>query len=234
MRLLVRFVIPLLGVLALLAWAAAALVNSTLSRWFDRDVQRRAELAVNGACTELVQPWMNSDRSQVTRVLSEISRDERIIGAAACDCNLAPIASSSEYPASFDCKTVGAHVWEADPSSPGRWKWKSWDQMSSLPGGSVHVSAFPVADEKSVRLGFIAVVQDLSYADQREALARRYTLAAFAMLAMCASALTALVARLSWIASSKLASTGSCSGPLATTIRARSSRGGRSVIWPSG
>lgn len=198
MRRMIRLVITLLGALAILAWVADALVNRTIWRWFERDVSLRAELAMSGAHEGLVEPWQRSDRPQMTRMLTRISRVERIMGAAACDCDLGLVASSEEYPAAFDCQTVGERVREADASSPGQWKWRRWSQVFGMPGGSVHVSAFPAEDASGLPLGFVILVQDMSYADRRGALTRQYTFAAFALLALCALLLTALVARWSW------------------------------------
>ena len=49
MRHALRFVPPLLLLLGLLAWGASSLLDSTGRRWFERDVDLRVELVVNGA-----------------------------------------------------------------------------------------------------------------------------------------------------------------------------------------
>ena len=66
-----------------------------------------------------------------------------------------------------------------------------------LDGGRVHVSAVPV-DAGDHRLGFVVLLQDMTYADLRAETSRRFTLAAFGILAVAASLATALATRFSW------------------------------------
>ncbi len=197
MRIGLRFVLPLLSVLALLAWGASVVLNDTLRRWFERDMSMRAELAVNGARQGLLAPWRNDARQKIATVLAGIARDERVMGVAACDCELGLVASSPEYPSAFDCQAVGRNTRKPEVRGSGGWRWVSWAEVFRLPGGSVHVSATPVGDETGP-LGFVVLVQDMSDADRRESMTRQYTFAAFALLAAAASLLTFLVARLSW------------------------------------
>ena len=69
--------------------------------------------------------------------------------------------------------------------------------MSSLPGGSVMVSAIPV-ENNGQPLGFVILVHDLSYAERRESQTRRFILLAFGFVALAASAATMLLAHFSW------------------------------------
>ena len=57
MRTAVKLALPLLLLLAVVTWGAADLVNQTGHRWFERDVQLRSTLAVNGARYGLVRAW---------------------------------------------------------------------------------------------------------------------------------------------------------------------------------
>src|SRR5207244_9371293 len=84
----------------------------------------------------------------------------------------------------------------ATPDAPIE-TWSSWHQATSLPGGSVLVSAIPIQDSGQP-LGFIVLVHDLSYAERREARTQQFLLMAFAILAVAASAVTILAERVSW------------------------------------
>src|SRR4051794_28757723 len=103
MRPAIRFLLPLLPVLAVLAWTAAAIVDRTGRAWFERDVELRAELALSGTHDGLVRHWRRGEWGEVRRVLEAITRDERILGAIACDRVLGSVARTSEAPAVFGC-----------------------------------------------------------------------------------------------------------------------------------
>ena len=72
-----------------------------------------------------------------------------------------------------------------------------WRSVESLPGGDVHVTAVPVLDQ-DLSLGFVVLVQDLSFVERREATTRWFLLVGFGFLALAASVVTVLAARLSW------------------------------------
>src|ERR1019366_5614047 len=75
--------------------------------------------------------------------------------------------------------------------------WSRWDESTSLPGGSVFVSATRV-ENAGQHLGFVILVHDLSYAEQRETRTTRFVLLAYGFLALAASVATILVARFTW------------------------------------
>jgi trehalose 6-phosphate synthase len=66
-----------------------------------------------------------------------------------------------------------------------------------LPGGNVHVSAVPVL-EGGKALGFVVLLHDLNFVERREASTREFLLMAFGFLALSASAVTIIAARLAW------------------------------------
>ena len=60
----VKLLLPLLAVLAVVSWAAAHLVNQTGRRWFEKDVELRATLAISGARYGLVHAWHDGNPRQ--------------------------------------------------------------------------------------------------------------------------------------------------------------------------
>ena len=52
--------------------------------------------------------------------------------------------------------------------------------------------------DQGAPLGFVALLHDLSFVQRREETMRRFLLAAFGVLAACASVVTVVAARLSW------------------------------------
>ena len=178
----------MLAVLAALALAAGVLVNRTTRAWFERDVGARARLAVGGAREALVGHLRAGDRRKLATVLADLSRDERILAAAICDANMKTLARTGPLPERFGCEALGAR----HGASPG-----SLETVEEADGGLVHVLVETVADEEGAA-GHAVVVHDLSFVQRREAAMRRFTVGAFAVVALLASVLTVLVRRASW------------------------------------
>jgi len=192
----VKLALPLLVVLAIVTWGAAHLVNQTGRRWFEKDVQLRASLAVNGARYGLVRAWQQGNGEELRRILLEITRDERILSAAACNPDLAMVARTDDYPATFSCETLGPRV-RPSAAAPAP-QWTTWNEVSSLASGGVHVSAIPVLADDGSPVGFVSLIHDMSFADRRGSLTLQFTWFVFAVLALAASALTILMRRFAW------------------------------------
>jgi trehalose 6-phosphate synthase len=195
MRQAIRFVVPLLAVLALLAWGASVLVNSTSRRWFDEDVDLRARLAVRGAREGLAEHWRRGDRAALQRILESITRDERITAAAACGPNLETLAATPGYPEGLGCEDFGAEARAG--MGEGAAGAHPWRRDFLLPGGRVHVNALPILADSGPP-GIVILVHDMSFADRREAATRWFMVLAFAFMAILAALVTTLAARFSW------------------------------------
>jgi trehalose 6-phosphate synthase len=192
----IRFAVALVLGLALVTWLASIVVRETTRDWFVRDTGMRAQLAVTGARQALISHWRDQDPSGLLGLLSEIAQDERIMGAAVCSSDGATRVHTAEYPAHFGCAELAARLRaprdeERSPASP-------WKGIASVRGGDVHVSAIPLVDGEAA-LGFVVLVHDLSFVARREAETQRLLLAAFGILALAASAITIVAARLSWL-----------------------------------
>jgi trehalose 6-phosphate synthase len=185
-----RVLVPLLGILAALAWGATVLVNGTTRAWFERDVSLRARLAANGAREALVAHGRAGDRKKLAAVLDELARDDRILGAAACSPSMRTLARTGALPARYACEAfAGRGV--ADVPQGGL------DVLEEPGGGLLHAALVPVLDEAQP-VGHLVVVHDLSFVSRRESAMRRFTLGAFAVVALLASVATVLVRRFSW------------------------------------
>jgi trehalose 6-phosphate synthase len=191
----IRFAFVLVAGLAVLTWIALLVAGRTARGWFERDVALRAELAVSGGRRALVSYWRDQEWKELGALLLEITRDERIMGAAACDTALRIVARTPEYPERFRCPDLAPHLRPAAQTPAA--EWTAWRSVAALPGGQVSVSAFPLADQDTP-LGFVVLVHDLSFMERREASMRRFLLAAFGVLAACAAVITLMAARLSW------------------------------------
>jgi trehalose 6-phosphate synthase len=195
MRRAVRFMIALVVALAFVTWAASVIVQKTTRAWFEKDVDLRVQLVVNGARQPLIAHWHKEQRTALQGLLTEIARDERIMAAAACAADLTPLTSTRGYPKAFGCADLGSHVRPSPDALAG--DWTAWSSVVTLPGGDVHVSAVPVIDAE-VPLGFMVLVHDLSFVQRREATTRQFLLLAFGLLAATAAVVTIVTARLAW------------------------------------
>lgn len=192
MRRLAQFVVVLVVSLGIVTWIASGIVDQQTREWFDKDVRLRSALAVSGAREALVSHWSEPDRASLRRLLGDITRDERIMAAAACGSDLTLLAHTSDFPAELTCETVG------EPLSPATdAEGTAWSTVESIPGGAVYLDAVPVQDGDRT-LGFVALVHDRSFVERREATAHTFLLLAFGVLSLGASAVTLAVVRLSW------------------------------------
>ncbi|MDO8361289.1 MAG: trehalose-6-phosphate synthase [Actinomycetota bacterium] len=189
MRRAAGFLLVLLFGLGALALAGYAVLDRTTAAWFERDLQLRSSLAVQSARRSLVRNW--SDRSNLTAVLQDITRDERILGAAACSAAGELVAATQGYPQEFPSAALERRLAEGTAGEP------SWSTTADLPMGRVHVSATAVAGEVGP-LGFVVLVHDLSFVARREATTRDLLLVAFFVLALGAAVVTLLAARVAW------------------------------------
>jgi len=196
---MVQFILALLLGLGLLAWAASGVVQTTARQWFERDISSRAQLVLVGAAQSLANSW-NGDPKDLQKQLMDLWRDERVMGAAVCDADLRPRASTPGFPQEFNCWAVGSRVRAAEPggSSPGHFE--KWSTVSTLPTGRVHVSVMPIANQTQ-ELGFAILLHDLSFIDRREAQARTFLFVTFgilAVVALCVPIIAAKRARHDW------------------------------------
>ena len=191
----VRFVLALIAGLALLTWVAAALVERTMSDWFARDLTLRAQLAVSSSRQGLLARLDSGERSGLRGLLSDLAHDERIMAAALCSADSRTLSKTADFPAAMACEKLATRIQldgqgARDPSAP-------WTSVESLPGGRVHVSAVPLRDGSDPQ-GYVVLVQDLSFVERREVATQRFLVLAFSFLALAASAVTIIAARLAW------------------------------------
>lgn len=184
----------LIASLVLLAWIVAGLVQDRTSTWFELDLALRARLVVTGSRASLAADWMPERRAELERQLAEIASDERVMALAACGLDGEMLASTPGFPGQFGCRGIGslARAGNASPEAP----YREWSSVSRLPSGGIHSSAIPITQGGS-QIGFLILLQDMSYAERREDLARTLLITSFGALGLLASLLTILAARLS-------------------------------------
>ena len=179
--------------LALLTWAASGVVETTVREWFERDVTSRAHLVLTTASHSLANIWDNS--TELDAQLAAIAHDERVIAVAACNTDLSLRSSTTGFPQEFGCLEVGPRVSAAYPAKgQPEEPFHDWSTVATVPTGRVQVSAMPISSAGQ-ELGFVTLVQDLSYIDRREARARTFLIIISGILAVTAFGVPLIVAK---------------------------------------
>jgi trehalose 6-phosphate synthase len=191
MRPILALLVPLLLVLAGIAWGATALVQGTSRRGFERDMRGRAELLVGGARETLAGALRRDDRARARRVLGEWVRDERVRAAALCDAASALFAATPGRPEGIGCGAVRARAPSRDALA------ESWTYEAPGPTGQLHVTAVPLVDEEGA-LGFVVVLEDMAWVVRRERQMHSWLWLAFAAVAVAAAGAAVLSVRISW------------------------------------
>jgi trehalose 6-phosphate synthase len=188
-----RFILALIVGLALLTWAASGVVDTTAREWFERDASSRAQLVLIGARQSLAEAWY--DPANLQKQLAALARDERVIGAAACDPGFGTRSVTPGFPVEFNCLAVGPRVraTEVVPGSANQ-EFHEWSTVATLPTGRVQVTAMPILSQGQ-EMGFAILVHDLSYIERREAAAQTFLILVFSILAIMAFGIPLLAAR---------------------------------------
>ena len=190
-----RFTLIVLAGLGLLVVATSFFVSRTIEEWVDRDLSTRAQLALRGARPALVTSWITGSTERLGALLTDLTRDERVVAAAACTRDGHRVAATSAWPAQVTCADVAPHV-RPSADAPGH-NWKDWNDPVSVGARDLYLSAIPLA-ERGEPIGFVMLLHDRGFAEPREAQLQRLLVGTFAVLACAASLLTIVLTRVSW------------------------------------
>ena len=184
MKLSLRFVLPLMLVLAGFAYALAPLVDQLTLRWFVRDLEIRASLIVNTIQEPLQEQLAAGKKAKISDFFTRISQDERLFAVGYCTSPAAPALASRSLPAEIRCDQL--QRWQG----PG-------DHLLDSTHGPLHVAVRPLGDEASSG-GNLILVHDMSFVNRRSEETKRYGFYFFMALAAAVSFITVVIAQLSW------------------------------------
>src|SRR5688572_7966818 len=190
-----RFTLIVLAGLGLLVLATSFFVSRTIEEWVDRDLSTRSQLALSGARPALVTSWITGSADRLGALLTDLTRDERVVAAAACTRDGNRVAATSAWPAQVTCAEVAPSVRPA-ADAPGP-QWVGWNDRVSVGANDLYLSALPVS-ERGEPIGFLMLLHDRGFAEPRERQLQRLLIGTFAVLACAASLLTIILTRVSW------------------------------------
>jgi trehalose 6-phosphate synthase len=184
MRLSLRFVLPLLVVLALLASAAMPLVDRLTFRWFVKDLDLRASLIANSIEERVAPLAVAGDRVGLRAFFSRLTQDERLHAVGVCSAGRTRPEGTTPMPGAVRCDELDAYL-------------KPAGRVVEDEHGPLLVSARRLefgADTSNA----VVIVQDLSFAARRSEETKRYLFYFFVGLGIVVSVITVVVAQLSW------------------------------------
>jgi trehalose 6-phosphate synthase/phosphatase len=179
---LIRFAVPALIAVSMLAFFGVPYVDRILAEWFRSDVDLRAQLvahSMEGSLTGLLE---RNDQTGLSAYLAAITTDERLMAIVLCDGDAHTLFKTDRTPVEIKCSVL------RDIGERG-------SSIVKLADGSVEVSSFPMgsADGKSVTA---LIVHDLSFIDRRQSSARNYVLA---LAGVAASVLALFLGFVFWL-----------------------------------
>jgi trehalose 6-phosphate synthase len=183
-RLSLRFIVPLLLVLAAFAYAVLPLVDGLTVRWFVRDLDIRATLIANTVRESIESSIQSADNARIVHALARITEDERVYAVAFCTSPDATPISAGMLPDAVRCAELAPMA-----GAPGH--------ILDSPQGPLLMSVRQVGGD-TAPLGDLALIHDMSFVTRRSEETRRYVFALFVGLGIIVSLLTVVIAQLSW------------------------------------
>jgi trehalose 6-phosphate synthase len=184
MRLSLRFVLPLMVVLAAIAWGVAPLVDQLTLRWFTRDMDIRAELIANAMREPLIDQIAAGSKNKIANYFARIAQDERLYAIGYCATpHDQPLATRS-LPPQIRCENLSE--WQ-DAQNP----------ILESGRGPLHVAVKPLNEEEE-GAGWLILIHDMSFVTRRSEETKSYVFYFFMALAAVVSLVTVIIAQLSW------------------------------------
>lgn len=179
---LVRYGIPSLLAIIIIAYFGVPVVNHMLTGWFRDDVALRAQLIANSSEESLIPLVEKNDVTSLKVYLSRLTTDQRLLAVLLCRQDGTLIYKTDLTPTAVDCTT-----------SPVKKPENNF--VLQLPAGSVEVSRFKM-DANGAAPFNLLLVHDLSYIDRRQSTARTYV---FAAVGLFVTLLASMVGFATWL-----------------------------------
>jgi len=184
MRLSLRFVLPLMLVLAAFAYAVTPLVDRLTLSWFVHDLDSRSALIANTVQEPLQELLTARRRIKILEFFNRITRDERLFAIGYCAKSTGPELATRSLPKEIRCSDLDR--WEGAHS-----------HLLPSSKGPLHVMVFPMPTAAEPK-GRLVLVHDMSFITRRSEETKHYVFYLFMGLAAVVSLVTVIIAQLSW------------------------------------
>jgi trehalose-6-phosphate synthase len=184
MRLSLRFVLPLILVLGLVAYALVPLVDALTLKWFARDLEIRTRLIANSVQDTLAADLVEKSNKKIDKLFNRLIQDEKLYAVGFCDTSKKLVNKTQTFPEEIEC---------VETPPPG----EKTIATVEHPKGLLHIAFLPVQAEAQ-NLGHLVLVHDMSFIQKRSADTKWYVFLLFGVLSVIISAITVVIAQLSW------------------------------------
>jgi trehalose 6-phosphate synthase len=184
MRLSLRFIVPLLAVLAALAYAVVPLVDKLTLQWFVRDLDSRASAVATTMQEPLKTMIDGGNRRGILALFAQVTKDERLYALGFCAAPDSTPLATTTLPRHITCRGLDTL---AGPTG----------RLLESSTGPVLASVRPLVTAKAPA-GRLVLVHDMSFIVRRSAQTRKYLFLFFVALAAVVALITVAVAQLSW------------------------------------
>src|SRR3989344_4165718 len=103
MKLSLRFVVPLLMALCIIALFLMPLIDRLTLRWFQRDLDMRGKLILNSTHDPLIKRLKENKSSEIFSFLNKITLDDRLMAIGYCNKNDSMKYKTSLFPSDVAC-----------------------------------------------------------------------------------------------------------------------------------
>ena len=146
-RLALRFIVPLVLVLALLALALVPLVDALTLRWWVNDLEIRSRLVANTMQEQLVDFVRDGNGARVRQLFRRAMEDERLYALAYCNVDGQIVYRTPTYPLDLGCSEIkgtgpDAHVLRQFPPAPLHVTWFPIPSNAGSPGAKPRAKCF--------------------------------------------------------------------------------------------
>ncbi len=185
MRLSLRFILPLMIVLGLVAYGVVPLVDTLIfNKWFSRDIDIRTKLIANTLHDSLVLMLESPSGGKIPRLFNRVIQDERLYALAFCDLENRLLYKTQTFPDQISCEIP-------DP------KGEPQSRVFQLPQGPLHLAFHPIEDSGK-KFGQLILIHDMSFLQKRSSDTKIYIFYLFAALGAVISLITVFIAQMSW------------------------------------
>nr|WP_198349404.1 MULTISPECIES: trehalose-6-phosphate synthase [Ramlibacter] len=179
-----RFLVPLVAVLALVAWLALPVLDRLTLRWFARDLNLRGALVANTLADSVSEALADPRGRRLPALFGRVVQDERLVAIGWCSPKGELLVRTPLFPQWLNCEMAEQATQERS-------------QQLSIEGGPVHVSMHAMTAETGP-VGQLVLLHDLSFIERRSQDTRNYLIALLAGLGVLIGLVTMAVAQLSW------------------------------------
>ena len=184
MPLSLRFLLPLMLVVGLFAYAAVPLADTLMLRWFVRDLDTRSSLIASAVSEPLSGLVLTGSTPRIEQFFQRLTQDERLYAVGLCIAGRATPIATPEFPSDIACSSLRTQAGAAKAIIRGA-------------HGMLHLAVSPI-EAGSAQPAQLAILHDMSFVERRSEETRRYLYAFFAVLAFLVALITVVVAQLSW------------------------------------